>query len=399
MVTADGESLQVVAGSGFRGLKNIGNSCYLASIIIALFHIHDLKNELLESTHILQCKRSPSTCFACQSIKLAFGLYSEKELSISPWMFKATVSKNTEFDNARQQDSFEFFQLLLKKMLDAERFEELKGITLLFNFKVNQLLECQSCKKCRLSTVEYDNLSLNVGKEPTSLEDCLLSFTQKASVDFTCPICGPSKATTQSTLESFPSVLVLRLNKFELDNYVPKKLNTLVKIPSELNLSIIQTQDTEIEFLPETPIPDEILMQLMSMGFEKDKIENAFSECQMTEDVNVLMNWLFENPQEETALQNLMQIGISKTLARKALQATGNNFEAALEFVMNPSTENTQYTLFSVVSHKGSSTNCGHYICHTKIDDRWIMFNDDRVAIDSEPSFDNAYVLIFVRNK
>ena len=45
----------------------------------------------------------------------------------------------------------------------------------------------------------------------------------------------------------------------------------------------------------------------------------------------------------------------------------------------------------------GTSTASGHYVCHIKKDDKWILFNDQKVAISDDPPKDMGYLYFFER--
>ena len=51
----------------------------------------------------------------------------------------------------------------------------------------------------------------------------------------------------------------------------------------------------------------------------------------------------------------------------------------------------------AIISHMGSNTACGHYVCHVKKDGRWVMFNDDKVAASQAPPFDRGYLYLYRR--
>ena len=57
-----------------------------------------------------------------------------------------------------------------------------------------------------------------------------------------------------------------------------------------------------------------------------------------------------------------------------------------------------RYTLFAIVSHIGPNTGSGHYVCHIRKDDRWVLFNDEKVAASSSPPLDLGYLYFFKRN-
>ena len=52
-----------------------------------------------------------------------------------------------------------------------------------------------------------------------------------------------------------------------------------------------------------------------------------------------------------------------------------------------------------VVSHIGTSTQCGHYVAHIFKDGRWVIFNDDKVGVSVNPPKDMGYLYFFERLK
>ena len=56
-----------------------------------------------------------------------------------------------------------------------------------------------------------------------------------------------------------------------------------------------------------------------------------------------------------------------------------------------------QYELVGIVSHMGRNTACGHYVCHLNKEGKWVIFNDEKVAISETPHIDLAYFFLFRR--
>jgi ubiquitin carboxyl-terminal hydrolase 5/13 len=55
--------------------------------------------------------------------------------------------------------------------------------------------------------------------------------------------------------------------------------------------------------------------------------------------------------------------------------------------------------LFALISHKGPSAHCGHYVAYIKKEDGWVLFNDSKVVQVpdiTEPAKD-AYVYAYRR--
>ena len=44
-------------------------------------------------------------------------------------------------------------------------------------------------------------------------------------------------------------------------------------------------------------------------------------------------------------------------------------------------TGDAEYELFAFISHKGTSTGCGHYVAHVRAEEGgWILMNDEKVV-------------------
>lgn len=119
-------------------------------------------------------------------------------------------------------------------------------------------------------------------------------------------------------------------------------------------------------------------------------------------------------------------MGFSRAHATRALSTTNNNIEAALDWATNnpendstldslaaslpqspPSTTsskvkhfrdgNGKYRLVAFISHIGNQTSCGHYVAHILKDKRWVIFNDETVAVSEHPPKDLAYLYLYKR--
>lgn len=63
--------------------------------------------------------------------------------------------------------------------------------------------------------------------------------------------------------------------------------------------------------------------------------------------------------------------------------------------------ESGKYTLSGMISHIGRNTGSGHYVAHLKRlqdDGKWVIFNDEKVALSSQPPVEHAYIYLFQRS-
>ena len=56
-----------------------------------------------------------------------------------------------------------------------------------------------------------------------------------------------------------------------------------------------------------------------------------------------------------------------------------------------------EYELLGIISHMGSNTACGHYVCHIKRDGKWALYNDRKVALSESPPLDLGYMYVYQR--
>ncbi|XP_010181572.1 PREDICTED: ubiquitin carboxyl-terminal hydrolase 13 [Mesitornis unicolor] len=139
-----------------------------------------------------------------------------------------------------------------------------------------------------------------------------------------------------------------------------------------------------------------------------------------------------DNQPPEEMVSIIISMGFQRNLAIQALKATNNNLERALEWIFNhPELEeesepaldvmdmenNTdanilaqtgserprikdgpgRYELFGFISHMGTSTMSGHYVCHLKKEGRWVIYNDLRVCASERPPKDLGYMYFYHR--
>ncbi|TBU25653.1 ubiquitin carboxyl-terminal hydrolase 14 [Dichomitus squalens] len=347
----DGKALEPVFGPGLTGLSNLGNSCYMASVVQTLFSLAPFRERYLPTaaTHWEVCQESlPANCIDCQMHKLADGLLSGRyshprphaasspsapketnplvpvfQEGVRPSGFKALVGKgHEEFATMRQQDAEEFLTHLITvlrrhaKRLGLDPTKEPTGV---FAFGMEQRLECGECRRVRYRVDATDAVSVPVparekgkdaeGKtvyEEVPLKECLDILTGTEALEYQCPSCQKKVIATKSTrLATFPQVLVVHAKKFQLVNWVPAKLDIPVILPENDVLQLdeylgrglqpgeIELPNDEAVAAPELPQFNEAAMaQLEGMGFPTIRCQKALLATGNA-DAEAAMEWLF----------------------------------------------------------------------------------------------------------
>lgn len=77
-VLEEGKTLTPVFGPGLTGMENLGNTCYMNSIVQVFFSFPEFKEHFYTGAeeHLCKCDNFSPGCYQCQTSKLAIGLYS-----------------------------------------------------------------------------------------------------------------------------------------------------------------------------------------------------------------------------------------------------------------------------------------------------------------------------------
>ncbi|KAF4121487.1 ubiquitin carboxyl-terminal hydrolase 5/13 [Geosmithia morbida] len=342
MTTEDGKELKPLFGPGLTGLRNLGNSCYLASIIQCLFDLPSFRERYFRPSDDLPLVEDPATDLETQLRKIADGLLSgryakidpsihadidtQHQKGIAPAMLKHLIGRgHEEFSTMRQQDALEFLQHILKIITRSQHTgQDVKDPTTPFRFEMEQRLQCLSCNKVKYSSNEQDNIFLDVPLEklppaqqdadrpasdaykPVTLQECLDRFTGLEKVELTCSACGSKDGFTKRSLfKTLPDILAVNARKMTVVNWVPIKVDVPVLVPDDpflLDAYLSKGQQPGEELLPDEVessqqapafVPDATaLAMLEGMGFPQVRCEKAL-HATGNSDANAAMEWLF----------------------------------------------------------------------------------------------------------
>ena len=357
MTTEDGKEMQPLFGAGFTGLKNLGNSCYLSSILQCIFSMPAFQIRYHRPNEPSPVTPSPAEDLETQLRKMADGLlsgrysYPDPDVSnldgesqhfqkgLAPAMLKHLIGRgHEEFSTMRQQDAFELFQHLLK-LITRSSHSTLEDPVKSLRFLMEQRLQCLACKKVRYRTDEQDNISVSVPVrrkpgvanghteetkeefESVTLKECLDNFTAVEQVELTCPNCGSKDGfIKQSLFKTFPAILAVNARRFELVNWVPTKLDVPVVVGDQtfdLDSYLSQGLQNNEEVLPDEVsapafVPNEAALgQLEAMGFPRVRCEKAL-HATGNGDADAAMNWLFAH-MEDPDIDTPLNLGASGT--------------------------------------------------------------------------------------
>lgn len=452
----DLESLSPKIGIGC-GLINLGNSCYLNSVIQCILNggIHGWQMDSIGNDFPTEVV-FPGSNLKCQLIKLNNAINCEPSrytMGIRPASFKLCIGKgHEEFSTNRQQDAMEFFSYFINE-LDSKVFKDpTSNPTSLLKFITEERIECQNCKQVKYLQESNETLQLPLAENdnPQYIMDRIKDYCNGKALDYFCPTCQETTCAIKSSkFETFPDTLIINPLRIKLENWKPVKTNNELHLPgvgqladelldiSEFKATGFDPQNEKL--MPEDgvfqPLPD-LLQELLDMGFS----ENASARALYTTGNNSLeqaTEWLFQhiddadlnNPLQgsdsvEVDSESLLQMcamGIEESLAKRALLNNSGDVERSVEWVFSGAAEQEvdepkhmpskqmghseprPYILRAAICHKGASAHSGHYVAFIKKEihgkDQWVLYNDERIVLNGNPTdlSKNGYVYLYQR--
>ncbi|XP_029030372.1 ubiquitin carboxyl-terminal hydrolase 2-like [Betta splendens] len=275
------------SAQGLVGLRNLGNTCFMNSILQCLSNTPELRDYCLGNTHRtdLHSSRASRAALMEEFARLTRSLWTSANDAISPFDFKSQIQRYApKFVGCNQQDAQEFLRFLLdglhnevnrvtvqpaastedlEHLSDEEKGRRMWNMYLqredskVVDLFVGQLKSSLTCTDCGFRSTVFDpfwDLSVPIAQKNSggvTLKDCLRLFTKEDVLDGderpTCNKCKARKKCTKTfSIQKFPQILVIHLKRFSDSNARASKLSTYVNFPlKELDLREFASESSE----------------------------------------------------------------------------------------------------------------------------------------------------------
>lgn len=135
---------------------------------------------------------------------------------------------------------------------------------------------------------------------------------------------------------------------------------------------------------------------LSAMGFTAEQARAALTAT--SNNVERAADWLFSRMDDLDAAVAEVLSGAGATASSASSSSPSGSAATGPEGLAAETPAEGKYSLMSVISHVGKSAEHGHYICHVLKDDRWVLFNDEKVGKTERPPLGYGFVYIYRRN-
>ncbi|KAJ1817460.1 hypothetical protein LPJ75_001707 [Coemansia sp. RSA 2598] len=232
------------------GLNNLGNTCFLNSVLQCLTYTPSLAEYMLTREHSANC-RVGDNCLLCRFEAHVVRALSKREgSSLSPKSIVGRlklVAKHMRI--GRQEDSHEFLRLLIESFqrsllygIDPKIDRRIQETTLVHQVFGGYLQSQVKCSRCGYDSNTFEpnlDISLDIQSGGGSISKALRAFirpeTLTKSNRYKCDKCSKLvDATKQMTIYRLPQTLTLQLKRFSI--FGGGKINRYVEFPLTLNM-------------------------------------------------------------------------------------------------------------------------------------------------------------------
>lgn len=388
------------SSNNYRGLVNQAMTCYLNSLLQALFMTPEFRNALYKWEFD---GKDEGKSIPYQLQRLFVNLQTSPKSAVET----TDLTRSFGWDSAEGWQQHDI-QELCRVMFDAleQKFKHTKQADLINRLYEGRMIDYVKCLECNTEKQREDKfLDIPLPVRPfgstvayENIEDALRAFVQPEILDgnnqYHCETCN-KKCDAHKGLKftKFPYILTLHLKRFDFDyqTFHRIKLNDKVTFPQNLNLNnfvnaVPTQQESPAAAAPEFTTNGHNGTTASSQAAQMETAENFMKtcdECSTTDSGSAL--------EEDSAFQNGGGgTSVSSTTTTPNDQFMAQDDDEGIDMELNggsPSVNNFNapgpyvYELFAIMIHSGSASG-GHYYAYIKDFDsfEWFSFNDQTVS-------------------
>ncbi|KAK2512887.1 hypothetical protein Q9966_016282, partial [Columba livia] len=227
------------------GLYNLGDTCYLNSILQCLTYTPPLSNYLLSRQHSQSCEKK-GFCMMCTMEVHVEEVLSCSGSAVAPVAVVSELPRIGDFQFGTQEDAHEFFGCAVDAMQAAclsssNDWDASQGGTVIdqvFGGLLRSRVTCWSCKAVSDTYEAFRDIPLDI-KTATSVTRALEDFVRPEHLggenSYKCSKCEQRvSASKRLTIHQSSNVLTVCLKRF--DPFFGRKISKVVRYPEYLDL-------------------------------------------------------------------------------------------------------------------------------------------------------------------